>query len=437
MTEATTHKILRTSLRIVNARLADGTGALPVDDAVVVADSAGVLTYAGPAALAPPATGDAPSVRVIDAGGRTVLPGFFDCHTHLAYAHGSPPGRRAELDPVLVAYDTATRLRQTLDAGITTARDLGGLSTGYRTAVESGRIPGPRLHTAVRIISHTGGHADFRLPDGTDLTGGEMAELADSVDESRLAVRRTLRAGADLIKICATGGMASPYDQPEDEGLLEEEIRAVVDECRRHGGKPVAAHAQGTAGIINAIRGGVTSIEHGYGLDAQALEMAGERGVFIVPTLSTVYAGIDRNTMPEHHYRKKVRWSGVTKENIGRAIEQGARIALGTDAAVCPHGRNLEELGHLVALGMDPMAAIVAGTRTSAELLGLADRLGTLTAGKTADLVLCDGDPLADIGVLGDPANIVCVIQDGVVRKDLLPMTEPTGTTGTTGTEAR
>lgn len=414
----------RTALRIENATLIDGTGASPVTDAVVISDAEGTLIYAGPAATAPPAPpasgGETDRPRVIDAGGRTVLPGFFDCHTHLAYAHASPPGRRGELDPVLVTFDTATRMRQTLDAGITSARDLGGLSAGYRTAVETGRITGPRLHTAVRIISHTGGHADVRLPDGTDLSGGAMSEIADTVDESRLAVRKVLRAGADLVKICATGGMGSPYDQPEDEGLLEEEIRAVVDECRRHGGKPVAAHAQGTEGILNALRGGVTSIEHGYGLNDQALEMAGERGAFVVPTLSTVYAGINKDTMAPFHYQKKVRWSGITKENIARAIEQGARIALGTDAAVCPHGQNLMELSYLVDLGMDPMAAIVAGTRTAAELLGVDDRLGTLTAGRTADLILCDGDPLTDIGVLGDPANILCVVQDGTVKKDLL-----------------
>jgi imidazolonepropionase-like amidohydrolase len=233
-------------------------------------------------------------------------------------------------------------------------------------------------------------------------------------------VRRVLRDGADVVKVCATGGMASPYDQPEDEGLLEEEIRAVVDEARRHGGKPVAAHAQGTAGILNALRGGVTSLEHAYGLDPQALELAGEQGVFIVPTLSTVYAGIDRATMPDYHYQKKVRWSGITKENIARAIEQGARIALGTDAAVGPHGQNLMELTYLADLGMSPMDAIVAGTRTSAELLGLSDRLGTLEQGKTADLVICDGDPLSDVGVLGLPSNIRCVVQDGVVRKNTL-----------------
>ncbi|MGW0584414.1 amidohydrolase family protein, partial [Streptomyces sp. NPDC002920] len=159
MTPVTTPETAPTALYIHNARLIDGTGAAPVEDAVVRTDAEGTVLYAGPAATAPTASGDASPLRVIDAGGRTVLPGFFDCHVHLAYAQGSPPGRRAELDPVLVTLDTAGRLRQTLDAGITSARDLGGLSAGYRTAVETGRIVGPRLHTAVRIISHTGGHA--------------------------------------------------------------------------------------------------------------------------------------------------------------------------------------------------------------------------------------------------------------------------------------
>jgi imidazolonepropionase-like amidohydrolase len=236
MTHATLREVTRTAPRIHNARLIDGTGSSPVDDAVVTVDAEGTIAYAGAAATAPPATDDASSVRVVDVGGRTVLPGFFDCHVHLAYAQSSPPGRRAELDPVLATLDTATRLRQTLDAGITTTRDLGGLPAGYRTAVVTGRIVGPRLHTAVRILSRTGGHADLRLPDGTDLTAG-MSEIADIADAARLAVRRVPREGADLVKVCATGGMGSPYDDPDDEGLLEEEIRAVVDEARRQAGR--------------------------------------------------------------------------------------------------------------------------------------------------------------------------------------------------------
>ena len=404
------------STRIEHARLIDGTGAAAVADAVVCIDERGTVEYAGSAHAAPR---PAPETRIIDVAGRTVLPGFIDTHVHLGFRHGMPPGQRGLEDPTLLVLDTAARIRQTLDAGVTTARDLAGLPAGYRTAVESGRIVGPRLQTAVRALSHTGGHGDVSLRDGTDLSGG-MTEIADTVDEVRLAVRRVLRSGADLIKVCATGGMGSPYDDPDDEGLTVEEIKAVVDEVGRHGGKAVAAHAQGRAGILNAIRAGVTSIEHGYGLDDEAGDLAGEHGIHVVPTLSTVYAGIDKDRMPDYHYQKKVRWSGVTKENISRAIERGVPIALGTDAAVCPHGQNLMELSYLVDLGMDPMAAIVAGTRTAAGLLGLGDRLGTLEAGKLADVVVCDGDPLRDIGVLGDPANVVCVLQEGVVRKSLL-----------------
>jgi imidazolonepropionase-like amidohydrolase len=405
-----------TAKRIVRARMIDGTGAAPVDDAVICVDDRGMIEYAGPAERAPAARHD---MSTVDLGGRTVLPGFIDTHVHLGFQHGNPPGMRALEDRTLQVLDTAARIEQTLDAGVTTARDLAGLPAGFRTAVETGRLRGPRLQTAVRALSHTGGHGDVMLADGTDLSGG-MSEIADTVDEVRVAVRRVLRDGADLIKVCATGGMGSPYDDPDDEGLTVAEIAAVVDEAGRHGGRPVAAHAQGTAGILNAIRGGVTSIEHGYGIDDKGCDLAGEHDIHVVPTLSTVYAGIDRDRMPPYHYQKKVRWSGITKENISRAIERGVPIALGTDAAVCPHGQNLMELSYLVDLGMDPMGAILAGTRGAARLLRLDDRLGTLEAGKIADLVVCDGDPLQDIGVLGDPANIVWILQGGAVGKDLL-----------------
>ncbi|WP_243744749.1 metal-dependent hydrolase family protein [Streptomyces hainanensis] len=402
-----------TPLTITGARIIDGTGAEPVPDGEIRTDENGDLTYVGPAAGAP---GRAPGARVIDVAGRTVLPGFIDCHVHFGVGSMSELSTQFAADPTVGVLRTAERMRRTLHAGVTTARDLGGTPAGFRTAVTEGLIEGPRLHTAVRIMGHTGGHADFTTASGVDTSGG-MGEIADTVDQVRIAVRRLLRDGADVIKLCATGGMGSPHDQPEDEGLTEDEIRAVVSEVARHGGRPVAAHAQGTAGILNAVRGGVTSVEHGYGLDDEACDLAGERGVFVVPTLSTVFDGIDRSKMAPYHYEKKVRWSGITRENIARAIERGLRIALGTDAGVGPHAQNLRELMHLVALGMTPMNAILAGTGTAAELLGLADRIGTLEAGKAADLVVCDGDPLSDIAVLAVPDNVRYVVQQGVVRK--------------------
>lgn len=401
------------SLVITGARLVDGTGAAPVEDATLVVGGDGLVVHAGPGDRAPAG----PAARTVDAGGRTLLPGFIDTHVHLGVESARQMVRRFEQDSTVEVFRTAERLRATLHAGVTTVRDLGGLPAGYRTAVEAGLTEGPRIHTAVRILSHTGGHADFTSECGFDPSSG-MGEIADTPDEVRLAVRRLLRSGADVIKVCATGGMSSPYDQPDDEGLTEEEIRTVVEEVARHGGRPVAAHAQGTAGILNAIRGGVTSVEHGYGMTARARELAGERGTFVVPTLSTVFDGIDKATMEPHHYEKKVRWSSITKENISAAIAEGVRIAMGTDAAMVPHGRNLRELTHLVALGMTPLQAITAGTRTAAELLGLDGETGTLEPGKRADLVLCEGDPLADIALLADPANVVLVAQAGEIRKN-------------------
>jgi imidazolonepropionase-like amidohydrolase len=416
------------AIRVHHVRLIDGVGSTPVPDAVLEADAEGRITYAGPAAQAPPAPH---GVRTVDGRGGTLLPGFFDCHVHL----GMPSDRSIvdealTTDPVVRMVQTTDRLRRTLEAGITSARDLGALPSGFRDAVATGLLTGPRLQVAVGIISHTGGHADSTLPSGKDL-GFDFCVLADDVGEVRKAARRMLRAGADVVKICTTGGISSAGDDPDDEDLLDEEIVAVVDEARRHRGRPVAAHAQGRAGILAAIRGGVRSVEHGFGIDDEGCDLLGERGAFLVPTLSTVFRPLDRASTPRWYYEKKQRWNDRTKENIAAAIERKVTIAAGTDAGITPHGGNLAELSCLVELGMSPMDAIRAATSTSARLMGVEDRLGALRPGFLADLVICAGDPLRDVGVLSAPDAIVLVAQQGVVRKCAIPENRTVALEGT------
>ncbi|MDA2812761.1 amidohydrolase family protein [Nocardiopsis sp. RSe5-2] len=406
-------------VRFSGARLIDGTGAAPVEDAVVDTAADGTIAYAGPAAGAP---APAPGRQEVDLGGRTLLPGFFDCHVHLGLDNPRElVWNHLDSHASLQALAAADRMRRTLEAGVTSVRDLGGLDAGFRAAQERGLAVGPRLQVALRLISDTGGHADFTLPSGVDphrLAPG-AGETADGVHEARVAVRRLMRDGADVIKVCATGGISSPSDGPEDEGLSREEIAAVVAETGRRGGRPVAAHAQGAAGIRNAVLGGVSSVEHGYLVDDEGIDLMLERGTFLVPTLATFDFEHRRHLMTEKAYRAKQWLAERTFDRIPEAVRRGVRVALGTDAGVSEHGRNLAELGFLVRVGLSPMEAIVAGTRSSAELLGVADRLGTVEHGKLADLVVCQGDPLLDVGVLAEPDNVVVVVQGGRVVKDI------------------
>lgn len=407
--------------KITGARLIDGTGAEPVDDATILVEN-GRISYVGPAAQCPPT--DPEAARSIDVAGRTVTPGFFDAHVHfLMDNNGDFRNRLLKNFPTVTVFERAQRMRDTLHAGVTTARDLGGIDAGYREAVERGLIEGPRLHVAVRLMSHTGGHADFRLPSGFDPCEvlEPFNELADTPDEAQLATRRLIRDRADVIKICATGGVNSPSDQPEDEGLTEEEIAAVVQETKRHRGIPVAAHAQGTQGIKNAVRGGVTSIEHGYLLDDEAIDLMVEKGTFLVPTLSTFHGPAAE--FAAEAAAKKQRLAEVAMSRLSEAVRRGVRFALGTDSGVRAHGHNLEELLHMTNIGLSPLEAITAGTSNAAALLGLDEDLGTLEVGKVADLVVCHGDPLINIGLYSDSRNVLLVMQGGRIAKDLLPPT--------------
>lgn len=395
-----------------NAQLIDGTGGDPVADAVVVIDD-GKITWAGAAADAP-AIDDSQNPVKVDLGGNTITPGFFDVHVHLSLPgpSGGSPMREAMVPPSFRYFELIGRLKKTLAAGVTTVRDLMGVDVGVRNAVEYGMIEGPRLLVADRMLSQTGGHADWHLAsniDGTSLVGGE---LVDSVDDARRAARVLLREHVNVIKIASSGGVTSMNDEPSWLGFRTEMVAAVVEEGKNYGGIPVAAHAIGYAGIRAAIEGGVHSVEHGYELDDDLRAQMVKNGQFLVPTLLET---IHPDTATPQAAAKSAKWHAMAHESIAKSVAAGVKIAVGTDAGLVPdHGSNLGEIPLLVQYGgMTPMQAIVAGTKTSAECCGVADTLGTIEAGKIADIVVVAGDPLKDISAVADNDKILLVMKQG------------------------
>jgi imidazolonepropionase-like amidohydrolase len=389
-----------------------------VPSAAVLIDD-GRISWAGAEKDLPaPADPSVPTPTRIDLAGNTICPGFFDCHVHLGLpgAGGLPIDR--VMHPLSYHYfQLIERLRVTLHNGVTTARDMMGVDAGVRQAVAEGLVAGPRLLVAIDMMSQTSGHADFHLPSGIDLTPLVGGSLVDTVDEARRRTRELIAAGADVIKVASSGGIASPSDQPEWLGMRTEMIAAVVAEARAYGNKRVAAHAIGRAGIEAAVTAGVTSIEHGYQLDDTLRTRMVDQGTFLVPTLLETMSDV---TVSPAAREKSIRWHRMAHEAVAASAAAGLKIALGTDAGLSPnHGTNLQELGLLVRFGgLTPMQAIEAGTRTSAELCGLDAELGTVEAGKIADVVVVRGDPLADIDAVGKPENILLVLKDGAVAVD-------------------
>jgi imidazolonepropionase-like amidohydrolase len=413
-------------LAITNVTLIDGTGADPVRGATVAIDDEGRIASAGALDRLPQ------DAAVIDAGGHTVMPGLIDAHVHF-YSSAKTMQERALTPPTLQTFEAAAHARATLDAGITTVRDAGGAPAGFKLAAARGLIAAPRMRIAVTALSQTGGHGDATMPNGVRFArsddGPEWPEnLCDGPDEVRKTVRAVLRAGADFIKLHATGGVMSPSDEPGSPQFTPEEIAVMVYEAAAHG-KTCMAHAQATAGIKNAVRAGVESIEHGIFLDDEVIAEMKRRGTFLVPTLHAPRGVLKRaeakpgSVLPQS-LRKTHEVIAVHTESIRAAHEAGVRIAMGTDAGVGEHGTNAEELEYLVQIGMSPMEAIVASTRTAAECVHMADAVGTLEPGKWADLLIVAGDPLADIRVLQDRDRLVMVVQGGRVHRahpDLAP----------------
>lgn len=403
------------------ARLIDGTGASAINNAVVIVTDNRITAVGAAGSIRVP-----PDAKVIDLGDVTLLPGFIDAHTHLiGRVLGDPENDTSSVKD----YDSfgamlgVLHARDTLMAGFTSVRNVGASGRfddmALRKAINEGWLIGPRMETAGHAIGITGGHCDengFKpgVAEQTPLDG-----VADGPEQIRLAVRLQIKYGATVIKTCATGGVLSEGDAVGATQYSFEELKALVDEANKLERK-VAAHAHGTEGIKLAVRAGVSSIEHGSFLDEEGARMMKERGTFLVPTLSAAEAvekAARNGVLKGLRAEKALAAAASVRRAIRLAVANKLLIALGTDAGVIPHGSNGREFFLMVDWGgMSNMEAIQAGTLNGAKLLGWDKNLGSLTAGKWADIVAVSGDPLKDIHAMEKP---VFVMKNGVVyRRD-------------------
>ena len=396
-------------MKLIHARLIDGTGAPPQADVTLMFDRRITAITPGPA------TADPGDGATLDVAGRTVIPGLINAHTHITLDDRAPDAMKTLRDepPAALAIRAAGRARRMLEAGITTARDLGApghIDLAVRDLIRGGEIPGPRLLCAGLVITMTGGH------------GWPLGRECDGPDEVRKAVREQLKAGVDVVKFMATGGVLTPGVEPGAAQLDEDELRAGIAEAHK-ADRRTATHAQGTAGIKAALRAGIDTVEHGIFLDAEAIALLRDREVVFVPTLAAPYqiaqAGAAKG-IPAFVLDKNDRIIEAHRQSVRAACEAGIIMAAGNDGGTPfnPVDDLVTEIRLLAENGLAPLEALQAATLGSARALGLEDEVGTLLPGRAADLVVLDGDPLADLSAVD---RIWCVIQAGrvVYRREL------------------
>lgn len=362
--------------------------------------------------------------ETVDASGLTLLPGLIDCHVHLtAFGEGIDFARNLTTPPTLELLYAVRAAKQTLDAGFTAVRDAAGSPAGIRMAIDGGYFVGPRMFVTVTALSQTGGHTDSHYLCGVDLDiplPDRPHGVVDGVENMRHRVRELIRAGADWIKLCTSGGVLSPGDQPHHSALTVDEIKAAVEEARVQGRK-VMAHAQANAGIKNALKAGVATIEHGIWLDGDAIEMMLDGHNALIPTLVAphwVIRHTEAGKMPAYASAKARAVIEDHKASIKLAIDSGVKIAFGTDTGVGPHGSNGEEFLLMRELGMEPLDCIRSATTVAAETIGMKG-VGNLDPGSWGDLIGVPGDPVANLELLAKPENVKLVMKGGEVVKKL------------------
>src|SRR5208283_4672299 len=358
------------------------------------------------------------NAKVIDLSSKTVLPGLIDAHTHLTFDPRFGYDRLAISLP-REALIGAKNARVTLLAGFTTVRNVGAREfsdIALRDAINAGDVPGPRIDASGPALSITGGHCDDNmLPYEWHAT---EVGVADGVENVQHKVREIIKYGADVIKVCATGGVLSLGDNPQASQFTQEELRAIIADAHRLGRK-VAAHAHGAEGIRWAAEAGVDSIEHGSYIDDAAIAAMKQHGTYLVPTLylsDWFLENAAKTGVPPQMLAKAQEVMPAARKNVAHAFASGVKVGFGTDAAVYPHGLNAHEFAVMVKLGLTPLQAIQAATINDADLLGWSDKVGTIEPGKWADIVAVDGDPLADVTTL---ERVKFVMKGGEVVKNL------------------
>jgi imidazolonepropionase-like amidohydrolase len=405
---------------IVGGRIIDGLGGDPIAKGTLLIENGRIAAVGKSASVRVPR-----GALVLDAAGRTVLPGMIDCHVHSTYRARDMRAHLLNTSTYNVLRSTHI-LKETLACGVTTARDMGGADAGFREAISQGYVTGPRLLISIVMISQTGGHGDAWVPAGIRLQKRAWlpSPVADGADEMRKLVRSLLMAGADFIKICTSGGITSVTDSWDEPQFGADEIRTAVTEAAAKR-KRVAAHAEGIEGIRNALQGDIHSLEHGWFLDEKCVDSMIKRRIWWVPTLALVPLSVERRKVDPawssqqlaqeedkdmEIYRAMQKQVPLWKDAVGR----GLKVAMGTDQS---HrllvGENLVELEFMVKLlGVSPMNAIVASTSRAAECIERPE-LGALERGRVADVLVIDGDPLQNIRVLQQRENIHLVMKDG------------------------